>query len=403
MAINKPFITPKNEKARLKALYEYDILNTVTEEEYDRIAKIAAEIFDVPVTFISLLDENNQWNKASHGFDMQIIPREIAFCNHTILNPDDVLVVPDLRKDERFANNPLVANAPNVVFYAGAPLTTAKGHVLGSLCLLDAKEKVLTQTQIEALKALSREIMAKLELRKKIKDLETAKRQLKKANVQLKGFARLVSHDIKTPVVSISMLAGILSNKFKNTDTASHESVSLIKESTRELLSFIDEMLQQAEDGGLHKKIARSSCSRSILESVVKLTATDANVTIELEGEFPTIGIDKSSMQQIFQNIIANAVKYTDKEITKIKISSKSDDSYHYFSISDNGMGIPKSQLNNLFKFGTTMSKIDKYGNKGTGYGLARVKDIIEGHNGHITVSSKLKSGTTFTVALQRS
>ena len=115
MAINKPFITPKNEKARLKALYEYDILNTVTEEEYDRIAKIAAEIFDVPVTFISLLDENNQWNKASHGIDMQIIPREIAFCNHTILNPYDVLVVPDLRKDERFANNPLVANAPNVV------------------------------------------------------------------------------------------------------------------------------------------------------------------------------------------------------------------------------------------------------------------------------------------------
>ena len=108
-------------------------------------------------------------------------------------------------------------------------------------------------------------------------------------------------------------------------------------------------------------------------------------------------------MQQIFQNIIANAVKYTDKEITKIKISSKSDDSHHYFSISDNGMGIPKSELNNLFKFGTTMSTIDKYGNKGTGYGLARVKDIIEGHNGQITVKSKLKSGTTFTVALQRS
>ena len=184
MAINKPFITPKNEKARLKALYEYDILNTVTEEEYDRIAKIAAEIFDVPVTFISLLDENNQWNKASHGIDMQIIPREIAFCNHTILNPYDVLVVPDLRKDERFANNPLVANAPNVVFYAGAPLTTSKGHVLGSLCLLDAKEKVMTETQIEALKALSREIMAKLELRKKVRDLEIAERQLKKASVQ---------------------------------------------------------------------------------------------------------------------------------------------------------------------------------------------------------------------------
>ncbi len=403
MAINKPFITPKNEKARLKALYEYDILNTVTEEEYDRIAKIAAEIFDVPVTFISLLDENNQWNKASHGIDMQIIPREIAFCNHTILNPYDVLVVPDLRKDERFANNLLVANAPNVVFYAGAPLTTSKGHVLGSLCLLDAKEKVMTETQIEALKALSREIMAKLELRKKVRDLEIAERQLKKANIQLKGFARLVSHDIKTPVVSISMLAGILSNKFKNTDAASHESVLLIKESSRELLTFIDEMLQQAEDGGLHKKIARSSCSRSVLESVVKLTATDAKVTIELEGEFPTIPIDKSSMQQIFQNIIANAVKYTDKEITKIKISSKSDDSHHYFSISDNGMGIPKSELNNLFKFGTTMSTIDKYGNKGTGYGLARVKDIIEGHNGQITVKSKLKSGTTFTVALQRS
>lgn len=402
MAQKKPFLTARNERSRLKALYEYDLLHTLNEEEYDSITKIAAEIFDVPVSFIALLDKTQQWNKSVYGIDIKVMPREIAFCNHTILNPDDVLVVPDLRKDERFCNNPLVTNEPNVVFYAGVPLTTSKGHVLGSLCLLDAKEKQMTEKQIEAFKALSREIMAKFELRKKLKLLKLAEKRLKKANTQLKEFARLVSHDIKTPVVSISMLTSILAKKLKDRDHEAHESVSLIKESSRELLNFIDSMLKQAEGKGLSNKIRNNCCSRSVLESVIKLTATDANVKIEMDGTFPKTRMDKSSLQQVFQNIISNAVKYTDKHETIIKIESSCDETYHYFTVTDNGTGIAKKDIPKLFTHGITLSKTDKYGKQGNGYGLSRIKDIIESHNGYITVDSAPMLGTAFTIALQK-
>ncbi len=402
MAAAKPFLTPRNEKSRLKALHEYGLLNTLTEEEYDRLTKIAAEIFNVPVTFIALLDETQQWNKSAYGIDIKVIPREIAFCNHTILNPNDVLVVPDLRKDERFASNPLVTNAPNVVFYAGAPLTTSKGLVLGSLCLLDAKEKVMTETQIDAFKALSREIMAKFELRKKLKMLKLAEQKLKKANSQLTQYARLVSHDIKTPVVSISMLTSILANRFREKDVESYQSLNLIKDSSKELLVFIDDMLRQAEGKGLNGKIRKTCCSRSVLESILKLTATDDTVKIELLGDFPKTRMNKSSLQQVFQNLISNAVKYTDKTTTHIKIESKSDTSHHYFTITDNGMGIAENEIPTIFNYGTNFSKTDKFGKIGTGSGLSRVKDIVESHNGRITVNSILAKGTAFTIALQK-
>lgn len=396
------FLTPKNEKGRLKALDEYDILHTATEEEYDRITKIAAEIFNVPVTFIAFLDEYQQWNKSVYGIDMKTISREIAFCNHTILNPDDILIVRDLRKDKRFAKNPLVTDGANVVFYAGAPLTTSKGFVLGSLCLLDVKERVMTETQIEAFKSLSREIMAKLELRKKIKLLKKAEKRLKKANVQLKEFARLVSHDIKTPVVSISILTSYLAKKFKDTDAEAHESINLIRDSSKELLIFIDDMLRQSESKGLNSRIRKTSCSRAVLESIIKLTATDNSVIIELEGNFPKARIDKSSLQQVFQNIISNAIKYTDKSKTHINIKSSSDKTYHYFTVTDNGNGISKKDLPQLFKYGTELIRKDKFGNIGNGSGLARIKDIIETHKGYITVTSEPKIGTAFTIALQK-
>src|ERR1700709_1292883 len=118
---------PDNELQRLHALYDYAILDTLSEKEYDCITKIAAQICNVPASLITFLDNDRQWFKSHLGIDIRETPREISFCNYTIMDPENVTVVPDLRTDERFHKNPLVTGAPNAVFYAGAPLVTSEG------------------------------------------------------------------------------------------------------------------------------------------------------------------------------------------------------------------------------------------------------------------------------------
>ncbi|WP_347557874.1 sensor domain-containing phosphodiesterase [Robbsia sp. KACC 23696] len=133
------------EQARLRALRATRILDTAFEPFYDRIVKLASRLFDVPTVLVSLVDEDRQWFKARLGFDCTETPRGISFCAHAILDPN-VTVVLDASQDERFADNPLVINAPYIRFYAGAPLITHDGHVLGTLCIISANARKIFST-----------------------------------------------------------------------------------------------------------------------------------------------------------------------------------------------------------------------------------------------------------------
>src|SRR5436190_14980340 len=119
--------TPANEQERLQALYEYDILDTLPEKDFDYLTRIAAQICDTPISLITLIDSSRQWFKSHHGIDVQETGKELSFCAHAINTPQQIMVVPDTRLDERFADNPFVTGEPNAVFYAGVPLVTEKG------------------------------------------------------------------------------------------------------------------------------------------------------------------------------------------------------------------------------------------------------------------------------------
>ena len=131
---------PDDEAGRLEALRRFHILDTPAEEAFDCIARLAADLFETPIALVTFIDENRQWFKASIGLDVPATAREIAFCAHTILGTEP-MVVPDALGDPRFRDNPLVTGDPWIRFYAGAPLRTAEGHNLGSLAVVDRKPR----------------------------------------------------------------------------------------------------------------------------------------------------------------------------------------------------------------------------------------------------------------------
>lgn len=164
---------PPNEEARLEALRKYRILDTDDEEGFDDVTALASYICGTPIAFVSLVDRDRQWMKSRRGSDLRETSRDVAFCAYTILGPE-LLIVPDARKDERFSENPLVTQESKFHFYAGAPLETKDGHRVGALCVIDHAPRALNREQKVALRALSRQVMAQMDLRRVTQDLAEA-------------------------------------------------------------------------------------------------------------------------------------------------------------------------------------------------------------------------------------
>lgn len=172
----KPKI-PQDESKRLDALNQLEILDTLPEEEFDNITKLASQICGVPIALISLIDKDRQWFKSRHGLEASETPREFAYCAHAINDPKEVLQVPDAFKDERFHDNPLAVGEPYVRFYTGVPLLDPEGHALGTLCVIDHKPKQLTPEQLDGLNTLAQHVMALFAVRRANQDLTRTKRR----------------------------------------------------------------------------------------------------------------------------------------------------------------------------------------------------------------------------------
>jgi len=175
---------PTNEDERLAILKKYHILDTGTEQSYDDITILASHICNVPIAMISLVDEVRQWFKSKVGLEPQETSRDVAFCAHAILQ-NEPFIVRDATKDRRFADSELVTGEPHIRFYAGFPLINPEGLALGTLCVIDRQPRQLSAGQLKTMQALSRQVMALLELRRVSARLADALDQVKTLQVLL--------------------------------------------------------------------------------------------------------------------------------------------------------------------------------------------------------------------------
>ncbi|AWN74306.1 adenylate/guanylate cyclase domain-containing protein [Legionella anisa] len=169
------------EMQRLDALQSLNIMDTDPEESYERLVRLAIDLFNIPICFISFLNEERQWFKALHGLNLKQIPRRISFCNETI-KKNDPLIINDLLHDKRFVNSPFVQQDPYLRFYAGVPLTDPQGYNVGTFCLADTSPKELDSRQLELLLSLANIVKDELTLRKTNLLLQKVKKQLETRN-----------------------------------------------------------------------------------------------------------------------------------------------------------------------------------------------------------------------------
>lgn len=395
---NDKAVVPENEKERQAKLYEYDILDTLPESEFDSLVELAALITGSPVSLMNLLDHSRQWTKAAYGAKREETPRFDTVCQYTTMG-DENFEIEDLSKDEQFKDMPYVENDPKYRSYSGFPLRTPDGFNIGALCVLDFKPKKLTKDQKKALQTIADEIIARLELQKKQKELE-------KINREKDHFLSTVNHDIKSPLNGIISSANYLLNSWDGDQEELEEFLSMIEISGRKLINYTGELisnsLRQGESTLLLDDVELEKVIKDLIH-IYKPVAEAKKITITTNIDAPhPFSLDNEKFKLILSNLIGNALKFSNAGDTvsiNIEIIGNQEKELHC-EISDTGLGIPKKFIPTLFEKKKEHQRQGTAGEISTGMGLPIVKQFIELHNGEIKVESKEGEGTSFYILL---
>lgn len=417
VTVSAPF--PPDERERLRALARYSVLDTPPEEAFDEITALAAEICGTPIALVSLVDAHRQWFKSKVGLDADETPRELAFCAHAILG-DAIFEVPNALDDPRFADNPLVTGAPDIRFYAGAPLVTNDGFRLGTLCVIDRVPRSLDAFQLRALRTLGRQVISQLELRAtaaalarrlleaEARDVTESSALADAATDGMSGrtFLARVTHDLRTPLNAILGFAEYLGEDAGMDDAERRAVAGNIREAGGFMLRLVNDILDLASlDAGAatftRAPVDLAELAASTLEGVRPLASARGDRTaLERGGVTRPIVGDAVRIRQVLFNLLSNACKYTQDGEIRVRLREVADGGVE-IDVADTGIGMDEAQVRQLFRpFAQVQG--GRQSREGTGLGLHITRALVEGMGGSVSVASARGVGTTFTVWLPR-
>lgn len=394
---------PTDEAARIEALYSAEILDTENEPMFDNLTALVADIFDVPVVAMSLVDKSRQWFKSIQGLDVCETSREVSFCGH-VVHQQSPMVVNDAREDKRFFDNPLVQDGPKIVFYVGMPITYkhhGEDFYIGTLCLIDYQARSFDDESLKRLKGFAVEIELLLAMRMTTDKAEAA-------NEAKSRFLANMTHELRTPMSGVIGILDILDRSDLSEEQAYQ--LDLARQSASQLLAVINDILDfsKIEAGKIsikYEKFNLYELLNSLIETF-RLRAQREYKTFILDinwDKHTYVKGDPTRLRQILFNLLNNADKFTSRGEVRLLAALEQLDADHMqfrCDVIDTGIGIERSQLSRLF---VPFEQLDnrtarKYG--GTGLGLVITRHLCELMGGEISVESEAGKGSTFTFVI---
>jgi len=381
-------VHPGNETLRLSVLRRLKILDTPAEERFDRITRVAARLFNAPITLVSLVDENRQWFKSCIGLPMRETPRGMSFCAHALLG-DDTLVIPDATADDRFRDNPLVTGEPFIRFYAGQPLRTWEGLPMGTLCILDREPRSFSAADRAVLKDLA----------------GWAEEELDRVK---SDFVSTVAHELRTPLTAILGFSDLILAGAVRGPEAIAEDLQAIRGNAMRLNDLVDDLLDvsKAESGAMRmdmKPVQLADVVRNVVLIVAPaFSAKGQPLRVDLPPDLPLVQGDAGRLEQVVANLLTNANKYT-LAGGEVRVYAEATAEAVSLVVADSGVGLTVHEQSRLFgKFFRARNAATRDVD-GTGLGLVITRSLVRQHGGDITVQSRPGQGSIFTVVLPRS
>ncbi|MEN2412270.1 GAF domain-containing hybrid sensor histidine kinase/response regulator [Flavobacterium mesophilum] len=397
---------PDNEFERLAALKRYNILDSLPDHAFDDATKLVSYICGVPIAHISFIDESRQWFKSEIGIGVSEVPREISFCQYTIMEKK-LVEIDDTLLNERFKDDPNVTGGFKIRFYAGIPLTTPDGYNIGTICAIDHVTKKLDENQRNALSIIAKHVINQLEVQTKNIELDAQKKIAERAVHAKDSFLANMSHEIRTPLNAIIGFTDLLAQT--ELDEVQRDYIDSVQIAGENLLLIINDILDlsKMESGNLTIDSEPFNLKKT-LKHVYNLLKVKAHKEVEfnlfLDADMPDMVIgDQGRLNQILVNLVGNALKFTVEGDVTVSVKKVDETEDHYslrFSVKDTGIGIPEEKLNSIFERFTQAEESTTRRFGGTGLGLNIVKQLIELQKAEINVKSKEGRGSEFSFVI---